>query len=234
MGDITPRASQWLAAGSAQLPLLTPRPRPLPRPRGCFAKMGGGGEGEARLEICYFLKIRMCAQMRRSPGGSGAEPCTAAGRASPGRVRRPFVPGPLEAGPRRPSRRARPGGAHSRARAAGAGSGRVPPGAPPGVQLLPGPRARARRGAPRAPADGRWRFNTAPPGTWARRSFPFSLSPRQRDPRKAREASRSLPCLHFLFGPFSPCFPSSVASGDAAGPLGCALPRASRPRPRPE
>lgn len=72
MGDITPRASQWLGAGSAHLPLLTPRPLPLPRPLGCFAKIGGGGEEEASLEICYFLKTRVCAQMRLFPGCSGA------------------------------------------------------------------------------------------------------------------------------------------------------------------
>lgn len=151
MGDITPRASQWLGAGSAHLPLLTPRPLPLPRPRGCFAKMGGGGEGEARLEICYFLKIRVCAQMRLSPGCSGATHCTAANRASPGQVLRPFVPGPLEARPSEPTGRARSPGAHSRARAQPerAGAARRAPG---WVQLLPGAaRARARQGSPPRP-----------------------------------------------------------------------------------
>lgn len=189
------------------------------------------------MKICYFLKIRMCAQMRRSPGSSGAEPCTAADRASPGRVRRPFVPGPLEAGPRQPSRRARPRGAHTRARAPPErGAGGAARRAPGGCSCFPGPRAPEPAGEPRAPRPtegGALTQLLRARGLSPRLPFlPFSKA------KRATESPRGfvlppLPAFSVL-SLFSVCFPSSVASGDAAGRLGCAWPRASRPRPGPE
>lgn len=226
MGDITPRAGQWLAAGSAQLPLLTPRPRPLPRPRGCFAKMGGGGEGEARLENMLFFKnphvctdaplpgkLRSRALHRGGPGESGPGPAPLCAGSPGGRSE--------AAEPARPPSRS----THSGARAAGAGSGRCRPARPRGVQLLPGAaRARARRGAPRAAADGRWRFNTAPPGTWALAAP--SLSPflqgkeSHRKPERLRSPS---PACIFCFVPFLRLFSLFRGERRRRGPVGLRL-----------
>lgn len=166
MGDITPRASQWLGAGSAHLPLLTPRPLPLPRPRGCFAKMGGGGGGGLSGNMLFLKNPRVCTdaplpRMLRSrarprggpalPGRTGLVPASERTEDQvPGEARRPFVPGPGEAGQSEQTRRALArrgrtlGHAHSPRR-------RVRPGPPGGRSFSPArPRGLGRSPAPRA------------------------------------------------------------------------------------
>lgn len=89
----------------------------------------------------------------------------------------------------------------------------------------PAPQEPARETAA-PPADGRWRFNTAPfQGTWA-----FLLFLRPRNPVKAREAPFSLPCV-VLFGPFPPYVSSFLRGVWRRGGAGSAAPGHTRPAP---